>query len=71
VLCRPSELDDLRRLAQAWGVSASAVGWALLSDRLAELRSAPSALGDIGVDIVAASRRMLARAGAADPPDQP
>ena len=59
VLLRPHELDDIRTLSEAWGVSLSATAWALLSGRLSELRGEPSALGEVGVDIRAASRRLL------------
>ena len=59
VLLRPGELDDLRTLSEAWGVSLSATAWALLSERLSELRGEPSALGGVGIDVLAASRRLL------------
>jgi len=59
VLLRPHELDDIRTLSEAWGVSLSAAAWALLSERLSELRGEASSLGEVGVDVRAASRRIL------------
>jgi hypothetical protein len=46
-------------LSEAWGVSLSAAAWALLSERLSELRGEASSLGEVGVDVRAASRRIL------------
>lgn len=63
LMVRPGELDDLRALAAGWDVSVSAAGWALLADLLAELRSQPPAIGTTGALLLAASRRVLARAG--------
>ena len=63
LMIRPGELDDLRGLADGWGVSVSAAGWALLADLLAELRAQPPATGTTGALLLAASRRVLARAG--------
>ncbi len=63
VMIRPGDLDDLRQLADGWGVSVSAAGWAMLADLLAELRSQPPATGTTGAILLAASRRVVKRAG--------
>jgi hypothetical protein len=62
-MIRPGDLDDLRQLADGWGVSVSAAGWAMLADLLAELRSQPPATGTTGAILLAASRRVVRRAG--------
>jgi hypothetical protein len=58
---RPGEEDDLRTLSEAWETSVSGAAWALLSDRLGELRGAAPIIqgSNPGALIVAASRLIV------------
>ena len=68
---RPSEMRDLRAIAEAWGVPTATVTWVIVHDQLARWRRRASDLGPAGLEIAAATavlQRARARMPDATPP---
>ena len=59
LMVRAGEYADLAVIADAWGVPVATVGWVMIHERLAELRSVAPNLGAVGVARTAASQALL------------
>jgi hypothetical protein len=53
---RPAEDDDLRTIAEAWGVPVATAVWAIVVGELARYRRQAPELGEHGLAIAAAAR---------------
>lgn len=78
IFVRPIDYDDVLCLAKGWDVTTSSAAWAIIAERLADLRGSNPLLSSAygGPDIVKASEKVLQQhnnvtRGVPDPRKQP